>query len=353
MPDVNEILRDATLRHAHYLERFTNSELRKVRKLLEDADRDLAARIAAKVDAMSDADKVRFAQGAANSTARMKALQKTLRDMAAEYDAALKGQLGPMLRDLAVAEGEFNRTSTQRALPVRYTVQAPTANALKAIATKRPFQGKLLKDWTRDWSQAKRAQTAAAVRQGMALGEGSQTIARRVRDVGQVSRRSAETITRTAVNHISNAAQTDLAKSNPGLIKAYRWESVLDGRTSSICRSNDGRTFKPAEAQGKLPAHLNCRSRMAPVTYADRAFQKIPGRERTSMTGQVPADTNYNQWLTGQSAKFQNEVLGPTRAKLFRQGDLPLDKMVDRSGREYTLAELRSRNGELFDELGL
>lgn len=65
--------------------------------------------------------------------------------------------------------------------------------------------------------------------------------------------------------------------------------------------------------------------------------------------GTVPAETTYAQWLTRQPAGFQNEVLGGvTRGRLFRQGNLSLDKFIDRSGRRYNLKELRSREATAF-----
>ena len=76
------------------------------------------------------------------------------------------------------------------------------------------------------------------------------------------------------------------------------------------------------------------------------------GRIR-EMVGPVPATTTYQTWLKGQSVAFQNEILGNTKAKLFRDGGLQLDKFVNRNGDELTLSELASKHAEAFRAAGL
>jgi len=69
--------------------------------------------------------------------------------------------------------------------------------------------------------------------------------------------------------------------------------------------------------------------------------------------GQVPAKMTYEEWLRRQDVEFQNEVLGPTRAKLFREGGLSMDDFVTNSGRRYSLQELRRRDAEAFRKAGV
>jgi hypothetical protein len=71
------------------------------------------------------------------------------------------------------------------------------------------------------------------------------------------------------------------------------------------------------------------------------------------MNGQVAADLTYGQWLKQQSRSVQDDVLGPTRAALFRKGGLTMDRFVDPTGRSYTLAELRRRESAAFKRAGL
>jgi hypothetical protein len=50
---------------------------------------------------------------------------------------------------------------------------------------------------------------------------------------------------------------------------------------------------------------------------------------------------------------FQNDTLGITKAKLFREGGLNLDKFVNRNGDELTLAQLAEREAAAFRAAGL
>jgi len=72
---------------------------------------------------------------------------------------------------------------------------------------------------------------------------------------------------------------------------------------------------------------------------------------RPSETGEVSAKTTYPQWLRRQPKAFQDEVLGKARAKLFRDGKLPIDRFIDDRGNTLTLAELVSRDSSLSDIL--
>ena len=81
-------------------------------------------------------------------------------------------------------------------------------------------------------------------------------------------------------------------------------------------------------------------------------MEEAPAGTRASMDGQVPEAETYQTWLKKKSAAFQDDVLGPTRGKLFREG-LSLDRFVDQSGKEYTLKQLRSKDSTMFRKAGI
>jgi len=78
-----------------------------------------------------------------------------------------------------------------------------------------------------------------------------------------------------------------------------------------------------------------------------------PVGTRASINGQVAGDQTYNEFLRKQDASFQDDVLGVTKARLFRKGELPVDRFVDNKGREYTLDELKRRESEAWKKAGL
>ncbi len=71
------------------------------------------------------------------------------------------------------------------------------------------------------------------------------------------------------------------------------------------------------------------------------------------MDGQVSADTTYSEWLKKQSAARQDEVLGPTRGKLLRSGQMEVSEMCSHKGVFLTLDELRQRDKRAFELAGL
>jgi hypothetical protein len=57
------------------------------------------------------------------------------------------------------------------------------------------------------------------------------------------------------------------------------------------------------------------------------------------MNGEEPATQTYGPWLKKQPRGVQDEVLGPGRAKLFREG-LPIEKFTDSKYRPISLQRL-------------
>ena len=71
------------------------------------------------------------------------------------------------------------------------------------------------------------------------------------------------------------------------------------------------------------------------------------------LTGTTAVKTTYQTWLGRRSAAQQADILGPTRADLFRKGNLSLDRFVMADGTELTLSQLASRHTAAFRRAGL
>ena len=63
------------------------------------------------------------------------------------------------------------------------------------------------------------------------------------------------------------------------------------------------------------------------------------------MDGQVPQSLTYPKWLKQQSARVQDEALGPTRGRLFRQGKVTIDRFVDDQRQVISVKELLQSEG--------
>lgn len=301
--------------------------------------------------------------------------------------------------DLAKAESQFINATTLTTSPVVIVTALPTARQLRQIALSRPFQGRILKDWASTILSEDLARIRGQIQAGMVAGDTSANIARRVvgtarlngaDGVTEITRRAATSLTRTAVNHVATSVRNEYYAENADLFSEEQFVATLDSRTTLVCASNDGKRF-PLGKGPMPPLHWQCRSLRVPVLDGQvlsarpakaitdqqvlREFNEANGTSARSrkdlprgtkgqydayrrkrvreMTGQVPGTTTYDQFLKAQSAEFQNDVLGTTKAKLFREGGLSLDKFVARDGSELNLAQLAKRDAGAFKAAGL
>lgn len=348
MPTANEEVFDQTVRRRVYVLRFAEGEARRVVEVLAETEREVLERIAATLSTGADA-------------ARLEALLVSLRELREEAMARVETVLTEGLSGLAEVEADWERAMLGRAIPVELQVAAVALETIRALAAE-PVQGLTLNRWLEGMSEAEVRGLERAIRLGVAQGETIDQIIARIRGtrannyqdgVLATTRRNAEALARTAVSHASNSAREMVWRANADILAALRWTATLDGRTSPICRSRDGAlapivgTVVPEDVEGprlnppgaRPPAHFNCRSVMVPVLdgVSIRSMRPYVGSDRV---GRVPAETTYGQWLARQPRDFQDDVLGPERAEMFRRGTT-LDRFVDHSGRTLTLDELR------------
>jgi SPP1 gp7 family putative phage head morphogenesis protein len=263
--------------------------------------------------------------------------------------------LEQQLRELALYEAGWVVSTIIRSLPVKLDLLSVAPVQLWAAVTERPFEGRHLRQWFKDYSVSQRQRLDAAIRMSVVEGETVDQAIRRIRGTQRagysdgiimgINRRGAEALARTAINHVVTTARNQTLLDNSEVVQALLWRSTLDGRTSEICISRDGKVY-PLDSGPRPPAHPNCRSCVVPVLKSWKQLgidlAEAPEGTRASMNGQVPESETYATWLKRQPASFQDDVLGKTRAGLFRSGKLTVDKFVNEAtGRVYTLDELR------------
>jgi len=174
--------------------------------------------------------------------------------------------------------------------------------------------------------------------------------------LGGIQKRQAATLTRTITNHVATQTRRAFMAQNKEYISKYKWIATLDDRTSLICASRDQKIFDDIDENPKPPAHFNCRSTITFVVKPefDLGLDVQTDRPSVGPGGKVTlvdSDTSFSSWLRKQPRSFQENVLGVTRARLFRRGLLGLDRFVDRSGQVYTLDELRQQEPLIFESL--
>ena len=198
------------------------------------------------------------------------------------------------------------------------------------------------------WWQKQAADTffqfSSQVRQGMSEGETIVQLMNRIKPVIDVSKRNARSLVHTAVQSIANEARLATYRANSDVVPGLKQFSTLDSHTSNICIAYSGATWdlqgNPTKGNhlpfnGGCPRHVNCRSQI----LQDKDRSNIT---RASDEGQINADITFHDFLKGKSKAYQDELLGPGRAELWRNGTITLRDLLDMSGRTLTLDELRN-----------
>lgn len=389
----NEQLFDAMVRHQTYLLRHSSHVRNRIIKLLNATEDELARRIR---------DKLLSNKGLTTPVEwrRLQSLLETVKGIRGKaWEESNKMWLDESVQ-LAYQEpisfqGMINTTS-----PVIIETVMPSARLLKNIVMSRPFEGRVMKEWASTMQAEDIRRISNAIQMGMVAGEDSATIARRVVGTGslkgadgmtQLTRRQVQAITRTAVSHISNNARSEFLQENSDILDSEQFVSTLDSRTTPVCRAMDGKIF-PLGKGPIPPLHYACRSLRVAAFNAERMgdrpanastkkqllreyaeknklgsiatrddlprgtkgdFDKFSRARVRELTGTVPASATYQKWLERQSTQFQDDTLGPTKAKLFRNGGLKLDRFIDNNGQELNLKEIAIRDADAFRAAGL
>jgi SPP1 gp7 family putative phage head morphogenesis protein len=274
------------------------------------------------------------------------------------------------LDQLAIYQSEFEIRAIESIAPATVNLAVPAAAQviqslrLNPMSIKGASGGKLLESFLDDYSKAERDLMTGVIRQGFFEGKTTAQIITAL--VGTkannytdgalaISKRNAEAVVRTSVQHSAMQGTMMAFQENESVLNGYQWVSTLDSRTSTICRSLDGVVFK--FGKGPVPpAHVNCRSRIVPE-LDDKYDWLTEGETRSSIDGYVPADQNYYEWLKGQPAGFQDDALGKTRAKLFRDGGIGPNEFarlnLGRNFEPLTLDEMRRKDPLAFKRAGV
>jgi len=145
---------------------------------------------------------------------------------------------------------------------------------------------------------------------------------------------SIETAQKWTLGNIIQAISTNTQHGIERLLFAkYRWVSVIDGRTSAICRMRNGMIFE--YGKGPIPpAHPNCRSRIVPVSRGNA----------------VTTPTSYFEWLKNQNKITQAYILGKEKAQMLRDGKLKSsDLLAFRNLRSLTLEQFETKIKDITD----
>ena len=219
-----------------------------------------------------------------------------------------------------------------------YTVNAVddihnyTAKALMSLEGKNPVTGvwaDFVKGNVKGQAEVINNQIKQAFVQGDTI---KQTITRINQAMDGIVLNRVDNLARTGGSHYSAMARKAFAEDNSDIIDREYPMVTFDSRLSPTCAGIGSQYGDKGWPVGKSPIgyppyHPNCRTTIA---------MRLKGEKESPVN-------DVNEWLGNQSKEFQDDVLGPTRAKAFRDG-VKLDKFTDMTQRPLTIDELKSRD---------
>lgn len=340
--NVNTTLRDLSVRRAVQLERFKVGLTNQLREILARADESIIRRVRSVL---------RKGRGARE----LRILFNELRGLLDSSYANILEVLGDELVRLAIEEASWQARALSRTVPLNIAVGVPSPDQLERLTFQASSRGLTLNEMLAQSNLNHLNYYKSTVRSALLEGVGlPNLVARLTQPGGPLGRAqgSVERTARTAATSISSLARQQTFRKNTKLIKGVVWVATLDDRTSVVCAGLDGQVF-PVDSGPRPPAHPNCRSTVAPVTKAaEEVARRVGPAARSSMNGEVAGGVTFSQWLKTQPASIQEEVLGTTRARLFREG-LPMERFTANDLSPLSLEELRRNEPEFFRRAGL
>lgn len=142
-----------------------------------------------------------------------------------------------------------------------------------------------------------------------ALGTDFNTLARRLRQAGDIPRYRAIATARTEVNRVRRETTRQIYAGNNDIVAGWEWVSAKSTRTCVVCLSLDGRQF---QLRAPFPQHPQCRCTMIPVIFDVQRPPRLLGAE----------------WFAGQPEHIQENMLGDPAFDAYSNGLVELGDFV-------------------------
>lgn len=340
-------LTDKYLSHQISLLRFTAGEQNKTLALLKQMQVELKAKLR---NGLTDFSK-----------ARVNKVLKEATGVIDDYYAKTAGSLDS--HALAKNEAQF---TVNTFAGIGLDASLPSEAALKALVNGSLIDGHIAAEWWAAQGNSLKFKYSGQVRQGIAQNETLMQIVRRVFGSKRLGtsgigfpadtlRRNAFTLVHNSVMQIANDARMATFKANDDIIKGMRQLSTMDSHTSLVCVTYSGAEWNlegvpiggnTLPFNSGCPRHWGCRSLIVPITLSYRELGidvDKPKGTRASDLGQIKSDTTFDAFLKRHDAAYVDDLLGPGRARLWRDGKITLQDLLSQTGRPLTLEQLKKK----------
>ncbi|MTC36124.1 hypothetical protein GKR67_16145 [Providencia alcalifaciens] len=371
MKSVNERLRDELIAHTLFSGCYSTGVARRMINALNEFDAELTASLIVALDDDTIDVNGFTARRLESLLSSVKAINKRA------IDSAFTLLIGEM-REHALYEAGYYSSLFDALLPDavlrQYPLMGITEEMLFSSAMSRPFQGKLLSEWAAGLESDRMTRINNAVRNGYLNGDSALEIGRKIRGHAnqgykdgalQLSRANVTTIAKTAISHLQATAREQFAEANKDILDCKQWLSTLDNKTSHDCIVRDRLKYtlegkpighKIPYLQGPGKIHFNCRSTETFVTKSWRELgidaNEMDAGTRASMDGQVPAETNFLDWVQRQPDWRQRQVFGETRFRLMKEGGMHPSEFYTDKGEFISLEQLKKLDEKAFKDAG-
>ena len=360
MAETSPALTNDAIRRQVLLEGVKENEHKKFSKFLTSMEKSIRFRLL---------DEGETIEGKKRLNVLLSDVNQIQKDIYLEYT----GQFTLDLDDIAITQADLEVEALNATVSNFETIRPADSQLLTAykqnpLSVVGKSQGLTLKPFLKQYSTDQIAFISGAINQGFAEGQTINQIVKNLRgtkaanfNYGQyaVINRNNRIMVRTAVQNAGEQARQSTWDSNKDLIKAVEVVATLDSRTTTICRSLDGEIF-PLDKGPRPPFHYGCRTTITPVL--SEAFDFLDKGARRPSKGsdgasQVNADTTYYSWLKNEPKVFQDDILGPTRGALLRNGGLTSEEFaklqLNTNFKPRTLDEMRRQAPEAFKQANL
>jgi hypothetical protein len=351
MGDIDRAIADLLIQRSIDLARLEASVRNKVLDMLNQLQKELKAKLAAQDD-LTDYGKQRLG-----------ALLRESNTVIDDYFKQARDEVDDTLSELAKIEAEHAAdvidAGFQTAVQVSIDASLPSQTMMQTLASDVLIQGAPSKAWWDKQSESTAFNFSQAIRQGMLQGETNSQIVGRIigtKDapgIMDISRRNATALVHTSVQTVANESRLATFRANSDVIAGLRWITTLDGRACIRCVGRagllwdmNGKSLGNSVSFQNPPIHFGDRCVLIPATrsYKEMGIDLPEKKRGVRASDQGPVDENisFEDFLRGKSVAYQDDLLGPGRAKLFRGRIITLNQLIDGSGRELTIPELKA-----------
>ncbi|MBP3532491.1 MAG: minor capsid protein [Thermoguttaceae bacterium] len=265
------VANDLATRLRELLDAADDETLAMLRREYKTATGDVKSRIRAIQKLVVALEKARATSFAEAETLAV----ETGRSVAEIASDATLAEIYPLLNAAERLDAERSKRRAAEVEERRRRLKPLSAKQIDAILNWSPIQGASIAQWFERWRENDLRRIVDEVQTGAVESLSVYELTRKIRGtkangyadgILQTSRRSAETVARTVINGVSNEARFATLCENDDVLDGIQFLATLDGRTSFVCASLDGKIWRGDEMEkaARPPLHPNCRSTLIP-----------------------------------------------------------------------------------------